>query len=177
MMDRISDEDLFKKNYRNVCYFAWQMVGDNELAKDLAQDAFFSYFQNREKISEDENAIRSYLYTSIKYAVYNNSRKDKVIEKYWQKNHFKECDDIDFENNIIKSEFIVEINRIVSELPVSCQKIFRLGYLDGWSNQEISKALDLSVNTVKTQKRRGLKVVQSKLNPEFLLVFVVLFLK
>ncbi|WP_140937705.1 sigma factor [Sphingobacterium lumbrici] len=57
--------DLFKRYYKGLCYFAWKLVGDSELAEDLAQDAFIAYLQRKENVSEDENSIRSFLYTAV----------------------------------------------------------------------------------------------------------------
>jgi RNA polymerase sigma-70 factor (ECF subfamily) len=59
-------------------------------------------------------------------------------------------------------------------MPTSCQQVFRLGYLDGLSNLEITRELKISINTVKTQKQRGMKMLLKRLNPEFLPVIIFL---
>jgi RNA polymerase sigma-70 factor (ECF subfamily) len=73
---------------------------------------------------------------------------------------------------MIETEVLTEINKIINKLPEACQAIFKLSYIEGFSNQEIADQLQLSINTIKTQKRRGLKYVQSKLNPEFFIIFM-----
>jgi len=71
---------------------------------------------------------------------------------------------------------INEVYRIIAEMPVACQKIFKMGYLEGLSNLEITEKLQISVNTVKTQKQRGMKILLDKLHPEFL-PFIIFLLK
>lgn len=157
------DKTLFNKYYKALCYFAWQMVNDTCLAEDLAQDAFVSFYQNKVKVSPDEIAIKSFLYSSVKFAVYNRSRKNKTIQKYWQRNVYTEADDTDYEQLIIRAEFTAELESSLADLPEGCRKIMTLSYMDGFSNEEIAKKLQVSINTVKTQKRRGLRVLRTSL--------------
>lgn len=170
------DEYIFKKHYKALCYFAWEMVGDTVIAEDLVQDAYIAYLDNRSKISSDPNAIRSFLYSAIRNAVYNRNRKSKTIRKYFERTPLQEIDDVDYNHKIIRAEFMSEIARIVERLPDSCQHIFKLSYLDGLSNQEISEQLAISVNTIKTQKQRALRVLRQNIHPEFFFLFLLLVL-
>ncbi len=175
-MKKSIDELLFKKYYPRLCHFAWKLVGDKLVAEDIVQDAFCAYFDQKDELCSEELAIKNFLYTSVRFACYNLYRKEKVEERYWLLNPIIEGEDSRVEHDIIFSEVIADVYRVVAEMPSSCQHIFRLGYLDGLSNLEIAKELQISVNTVKTQKQRGMKTLLAKLNPEFLALFI-LFLK
>lgn len=168
------DKLLFKKHYRALCYFAWQLVQDEKVAEDLAQDAFVAYLNNKAGLSDDEQAIQSFLYTSIKYAVYNLNRRDKVMRKFWERTVFTEQDEVDYEHQVIRAEFVSAIHRALEKLPEGCRKIMTMSYVDGSSNEEIAQTLQLSINTVKTQKRRGLAVLRQKLNLDYFSMFVFL---
>lgn len=170
------DQVEFKRHYKVLCYFAWEMVRDTEVAEDLVQDAFMAYLNNKHKISSEPLAIRSFLYSAIRNAVYNQSRKSKTIQKYLDRQYANEADDIDYEHKIIRAEFMAEISRVVDGLPDSCQRIFKLSYLDGLSNQEIADRLEISINTIKTQKQRALQVLRKKIHPEFFFVILLLVL-
>lgn len=168
------ENSFFIKNYKALCYFAWEMVNDTDLAEDLVQDAYVSFLKNKHVISGDEQAIKSFLYSSVRNAVYNLNRKAKTIRKYLQRQDFSDIDDIDYEHRIIRAEFMSAIYLIVADLPGACQQIFKLSYLEGLSNQEISAQLGLSINTIKTQKQRALRVLKHKLHPEFFGLLVLL---
>ena len=57
-----------------------------------------------------------------------------------------------------------EIQRIVNEkLPDKCRTIFILSRIEGKSNPDIAKLLDLSVRTVENQIYRALKVLKKYL--------------
>lgn len=172
----VTDKILFSKYYKLLCYFAWKMVKDQSLAEDLAQDAFVSYFQNKSRVSTDEAAIRGFLYSSVRFSVFNQNRKSQSEKKYWERIHFSEQDNIDYEHQIIQAEFTFEINAALQKLPEACRKVFSLSYLEGMSNEEIANELEVSINTIKTHKKRGLKALREMLRPEFFSLFL-LFLK
>lgn len=170
----MNTEILFKQYYRPLCHYAWKMVSDMELAKDIVQDVFVTYYRQEENISAEENAVRSFLYSSVRFACFNVARQKNIINRYWERTGFEESMETQIENDIIRSEVISEIMAIIEKMPSSCGLIFRKGYLEGLSNLEIAKELDISVNTVKTQKQRGLKILKAKLNPEFMAIFLLL---
>src|SRR5690606_24665045 len=174
---KATDQDrlLFKKHYRALCYFAWQMVQDEETSEDLAQDAFVAYLNNKTTLANDENTIKSFLYTSVKHAVYNLSRHNKVVRKFWERTVFTESDDIDYEHQIIRAEFTSAVHEALEKLPDGCRKIMTMSYVDGYSNEEIAQELQVSINTIKTQKRRGLSVLREKLNFNYFWFFVLMF--
>lgn len=153
---------LFTKYYQSLWAFAWQMVRENALAEDLVQDAFMHYIQYRNKVSSEERAVKSFLYSSIKFAVFNISRKNKIIRKFWERTSFQEADDVDYEYAIIHGELMAVVYDSLTALPDSCRKVMTLSYVDGFSNQEIASLLQISVNTVKTQKLRGIRVLRGK---------------
>lgn len=165
-------KNLFDEHYQNLCFFTFTLINDKVLAEDFVQEAYLSLYNNLGILPKDDRVLKAYLYTSIKNSVFNWARRDKVEKKYYSLTPFVDFVDLDFENAMIKAETINEINKLITKLPDSCQHIFKLYYLEGLSNKEIASQLNLSVNTVKTQKQRGLRYIKSNLNPEF---FVVLY--
>ncbi|MVZ61908.1 RNA polymerase sigma factor [Sphingobacterium humi] len=169
-----TDKVLFDKYYKLLCYFAWKMVKDKNLAEDLAQDAFAAYYLNKEKVSPDEAAVKAFLYSSIRFAVFNQSRKGLSEKKYWERTPYTEFDSIDFEQQIIQSEFTFAIHVALEQLPETCQKIFQLSYFDGLTTEEIAKEMEISINTIKTHKKRGLKALRNVLKPEYFSLFLLM---
>jgi RNA polymerase sigma factor (sigma-70 family) len=164
----------FDKHYQNLCFFAYTIVGDRVLVEDFVQEAFLSLFMKFDTITSNENVYKSFFYTFVKNSILNWHRRMKVESRYHKLTPFEDYVDFDFDNALLKTEAIAEIHKLISNLPSSCQQVFRLYYLDGLSSKEIASELNVSINTIKTQKLRGLKYIQSKLNPEYFLLFVFL---
>lgn len=168
------EEKLFRQYYKSLCHFAWKFVGQSAVAEDLVQEAFISFFKEKQRIDESDSFVRNYLYTAVRFSCLKYLRHQKVKEKYWSLVDFKEEDEHSVELSLIHTEVINEVYRIIAQMPASCQQIFKMGYLEGLSNLEITDRLQLSVNTVKTQKQRGMKMLLEKLHPEFLPLIIFL---
>jgi RNA polymerase sigma-70 factor (ECF subfamily) len=67
------------------------------------------------------------------------------------------------------------INKAIMELPEKCRQVFRLSYLQGMSNKDISQALDLSVRTVETHMYRALRLLRERLKDMALFVIFFIF--
>jgi len=173
----LSADELFRKYYARLCHFAWQLLGDEVMAEDIVQDAFTEFLERRHAVADKDAAIKNYLYTSIRNACYNVGRDAKIEERYFRLNPLVMMEESAIVNKIVRSEVMHEVYTIITTMPRACQQIFRLGYLEGWSNAKIAEKLQVSVNTVKTQKQRGLKLLKGKLNPELLGIFVLCLIK
>ncbi|RDC62778.1 RNA polymerase sigma-70 factor [Adhaeribacter pallidiroseus] len=159
-------EQFFKNYYPRLVYFAFQILGDKTKAEDTAQEAFIKFWDHKEEVSQNPVAIKNFLYSTVKNASLNIVRHEKVVEKY--KSNFAplEAEDATVINHIIQSEVLAEIHQAMQTLPESCQRISRMGYLEGMKNHEIAATLGISINTVKTQKQRAMQLLRLRLNPE-----------
>lgn len=167
-------EVLFKQLYLRLCDFANHLLKDGELAEDIVQDAFATYIERRENLSKDTNAIKSFLYTSIKNSCLNKIRHNKVVERYNKNNPFEIYSDAKILERIVDAEIIAEIHNAINKLPKGCALIIRSGYLMGLSNGEIADLMNISINTVKSQKKRGLELMKLHLGKAALGYFIAI---
>lgn len=96
----------------------------------------------------------------------NEHKRDEINQRYWRLSGYNEQDSVDLDHLLIYTELIEEIDKLVNTLPNMCQKVIKLSFFEGLSNMEIKEELNISINTVKTHKKRGLIYLQKKLNPE-----------
>jgi RNA polymerase sigma-70 factor (family 1) len=166
---------LFGTYYTRLVYFAYQILHDKSQAEDVAQDTFVKFWDLCHTVSNHPIAIKNFLYSTAKNACLNVLRHNKVTANHASSNLFETQIEEAVLNNIIRTEVLAEIHAAINMLPASCRQIFRLCYLDGKKNNEVANALGISINTVKTQKQRALKVLRLQLSPE-LFVLAVAFL-
>lgn len=172
-----SPEKIFREYYGRLSYFAFKFVNDKDAAEDLVQDAFLAYWDNKSQLSDHPKAIKDFLYSSVKNAALNLLKRQKVEERYFQLR-----DDVDFEkesilDTMIEAEVINDIHQAIAHLPKSCKSVFMLAYFDGMSNPKIAEKLNISVNTVRSHKQNGLKVLRGTLRPELFITLIALLLK
>lgn len=167
--------EVYDLYYRRLCFFAYQLVGDKDLAEDIAQDAFVAYWNQKSTFIDNDKVVKSYLYSTVKFISLNHLRHKKVTERYSLNSLGTHIEEEKITEKMIRAEVLNEIYQALDTLPEGCKEIFRLGYFEGFSNPKIAEVLQISINTVKTQKQRGLKMLRSILKPESFLVFLLVF--
>ena len=151
-------EDVFRLYYKRVRFFAYQMLHDIDLAEDVVQEAFIVYWKERKGLSTHDKVVKSFLYSTVKFIALRHIRHQIVIESHFLNSPFSDLQEEQITENMIRAEVVKEIHVALGALPKSCREIFRLGYFEGYTNSKIADVLDISINTVKTQKRRGFKI-------------------
>lgn len=159
-------EFLHASYYDRLLYYAWSIIHDKEASRDLVQEAFICYWNQKEQVSPNVVQIRNFLYVNVKNSCLKHLRHDKVVDKYLGMQDPDPAEEASILNKMIQAEVIGEIYAAIETLPERCRRISKMGYLEGLKNHEIAEQLGLSVNTVKTQKQRALQLLRLKLNPE-----------
>ncbi|WP_199121100.1 RNA polymerase sigma-70 factor [Pedobacter sp. ASV28] len=177
VQDINSFEELFRDNYAKLCHFAAQFLNDTAAAKDIVQESFLVFWNLENKEKESIISISSFLYKTVRNACLNRLRRQKLEHSYLNQQAIEPVEDPVALNLMIKSEVLAEIHKILVTLPKNCQQIFRMGYLEGLKNQEIASALGISINTVKTQKKRGLQLLKMRLKPDFFSIALLFLMK
>lgn len=167
-------ELLHQSYYDRLVYYAWTIIHDKETSRDFVQEAFISYWHQKEQVSSQLTQIRNFLYVHVKNACLKHLRHDKVVDKYRNLLDPDPIVEASALNNMIQAEVLGEIHAAIAELPEGCRKISKMGYLEGLKNQEIAAQLGISINTVKTQKKRALQLLRLKLSPESFLALTFL---
>jgi RNA polymerase sigma-70 factor (family 1) len=164
---------FFMAYYRPLCYYANLYMKDLKVSEEIVNEGFVLLWMNREKIKSASH-LKNYLYK----VVYHLSLQS--IQKSKSKNHtavtyeIRETESMDRNglDNMIRTELMTEIHQTINQLPEECKRIFNKLYLQGKTVREIATELGLSINTVKTQKRRALQFLRSKLSPLCTLVLL-----
>ncbi|ERJ59194.1 RNA polymerase sigma-70 factor [Sphingobacterium paucimobilis] len=156
---------LYDLYYPLFCRFAMQYIQDEEEAKDIVQDVIFDIWHHR-KAMDDIRSLRSYMYKSIANKCIDTLRKAKVKGTYL--NSISEGSDF-FLLKVLEEEVFLTLREAIKRLPSPTNTIFELS-LEGHSNLEIAQLLELSLDSVKSHKKRGKKILYHKLHLLLLLL-------
>lgn len=167
-------EIVFREYYKRLCLYAYKLTNNAELAEDVVQEAYYVLFKKDDWEGWASQEISNYLYGIVRNICFNEFRKKNVIKRYWERVEYSEKQDAIFDFNLIYVEAMNEVYRIVETMPEGCARVFKMGYLEGLKNKEIATLLGITINTVKTQKRRGMRILLNEINPEFLPLFLLL---
>lgn len=152
-------ENIFMQFHARLCFTAVSIVNNENEAEDIVQDAFIKLWQLRSNFIS-LNAVKAFLYLAVKNSSRNVYKHQQVKARYVRSVDMAAYDN-SFGNRIIEAEVLQFVYCGLQKLPDGCRKVINLSYLQGLSNQQVADALRVSINTVKTQKMRGLRLLRS----------------
>lgn len=157
------DARAFEWLYKNYCKriydYIFLLTNDAALSEDLVQEIFLKVWTQKEKLTEIKN-LNSYLHTTAKNLITDNWRKQST-EKQVIKNIAYTAD-----KEITLTPFKNEPGVLSGALDTLSERqklIYRLIREEGRSREEISKALNLSPNTVKATMQNALHKIRQQL--------------
>ncbi len=150
---------IFEKYHARLYYFAVSLLTADQSAEDAVQEAFVKLWQKKEQF-HDLNAVKSFLYIAVKNRCLNISKHNKIVRKYSGLLPPGDAgeDGMDY---IIEAEVLENIHQALQQLPAGCRNVLQLSYFEEMKNKDIADHLQVSINTVKTQKKRALHLLRA----------------
>lgn len=166
-------ELVFRTYHQALLSFARKYI-DADDANDVVENVFVRVWQHNQQMANAEH-LRAFLYRSVYNGCLDFIKVSKRAEgRYQLIADQAEQSEPAVIQEIIRAEVLAEIYRAINDLPSQCSKVIRMSYLEGMTNSEIAASLDLSEQTVKNHKGRGLKILRDTLSGEALLLLMVL---
>ena len=164
---------VFNMFYPHAYTFTLKLLQDEVVSADITQEAFL-YMWEKAYCFPDLLAFKSYLYSCLKNKTLNYIR-DYRVERGMQELKDVFVDEVDIDHLIIKQELKARILDEVNRLGGVKRDVILLR-LEGYSYDEISEELGLSINTVKTHKKQAYKDLRIHLSDysQYVLMLIVL---
>nr|WP_292964436.1 RNA polymerase sigma-70 factor [Muricauda sp. UBA7809] len=169
-------EELFKKNYALLCLVSFSIVKDKDVAKDIVQDFFVSFWSKKDTLSIS-TSFESYAKKSVKNLSLQYLKKKK---KETPLNEIILTEVQNVELSLKKPKENKKLIKIIDQLPEKRKEIFLSVVVYGKSYAEIAETNGISINTVKTQMKRAYAFLRSYQKEDYILyliIFPVLLLK
>lgn len=157
---------LFDIHFRQLCFFSNKIVNDQDAAKDIVQEVFVSYWKSGVEV-ENIAGVRAYLYRSVQNRSLNHISRHKKKDEISNSLPHETMTESNYLREQIEAEVINEIFEAIKELPEQCRRIFELSYIFRYEIKQIAEDLNISVNTVKTQRLRAKKYLKERLKNVF----------
>ena len=117
-------KDFFTENFPLYLQFALKYIADEEVCKDIVQEAFIKYWK-QENNFKDEVSSKAYLYKSIRNGCLNQLRHRDIRRKYYESlPEDWESEDY-FMENVIKEEVADIVLKEINKLSETSRKFKR----------------------------------------------------
>jgi RNA polymerase sigma-70 factor (ECF subfamily) len=161
---------IFNRYWEELFIFAFNILKDEDIAKDVVQEVFISVW-NRRNESNITN-LKAYLYQSVKFQTAKVFRDNSLYERYSEVFEIVSNSN-SVEQNLNAKELALLIEKTLLKLPEKCAEVFHLSRDKHLSNKEVADKLNISVSTVENQINKALRIIKSELK-EYSYIFLIL---
>lgn len=151
---------LYSKAMFNICF---RIVGSQEMAEDVLQEAFVNAFQNLRSF-QGKSSFGAWLKRIVVNKAISYLRKNQ-LEMVMMDDNMEVADS----EGINEDELVLKIESVreaVQRLPNGFRVVFSLYLLEGYDHKEIAEILEISESTSKTQYNRAKKKLKEILKEE-----------
>ena len=172
VIGELDDIGELVKIYRpRLLRFVTFSIGDPDLAETITQDTLLKAHNARETFRGD-SSVNTFLISIALNLVRDQQRTQKF--RFWRQVRSTAIDVTDVasfvpaiqsspEDQLIAKEKIQQLYTIIDTLSLNQRAVFLMKFTDEMEVQDISVAMGMSINTVKTHLHRALKIVRRQL--------------
>lgn len=153
----INIDETFRLYYRPLCLYALHYLRQVENAEDVVQDCMTDFLDRvggRGEVAD----VKSYLFMMVRNRCLDRLKSESLIDRNRTP---EELDDTIDESDYEEAAFIeARLWTAIDSLPERCREVLLLSKRDGLKYEEIAEELGISINTVKNQISKALKVLK-----------------
>lgn len=150
-------EAVFKSYYRALFLFAYAYVMDEMEAEDIVSGVFSQLWEKRKNLPPEEE-LKPYLYASVKYACLRYFKRLQLTDDYRRRQ--AEAFILSFAEEENEDELTLLVKKALGSLSDNQRKIVEMHVMKGMKYAEISEAMNISENTVRTHLKRAYKILR-----------------
>jgi len=163
-------QHLFNKYYDTIFNYALRRTCNAQLADDVTATTFLKAMNQIKKFQWKGVSFSAWLYRIATNEIAQLYRKSKRTIPLTSEVAARLSDDRSSDSSLLEAEALIarnekfkQIHAALSRLKLKYQSVLTLRYFEDRSIKEIADILDLPENTVKTQLRRGLRLLKEYL--------------
>lgn len=172
IISELDDIDALVRLYRpKLLRYVTFSIGDGDLAETITQDCFLKAYRNRASFRGD-CSVSTWLFSIANNLVRDHLRTKKF--QFWRKARATAVDITEMssvlpsaerspEARLLVREKAQQVNGALEKLSANQRKVFLLRFTEELALEEISEAIGMPVNTVKTHLHRAVTAIRKEL--------------
>lgn len=165
---------IYDAFFSSLVVTSTQITNDIEVAYDIVQD-FFTNLLEQQPLFANMSHLKAYFYNSVRNRSVSWVRHEKVINAHTEQiiHDMRYQLDSNDEDGFYTEEIYRQLFIAVDKLPERQRDVFLLA-MQGKSNSAIAQELNISVETVKTLKKRGKQKLRDTISPQAMLLLSII---
>lgn len=150
-------------NYANPLFgIIVRIVRDNGLAEEILQQTFMKAWNKAGSYDTDKSALFTWLSVIARNAAIDKKR----LKSFENRQKTSDIADVDISGSNQIQENNLDVERLMSKLEDKYKIIVDKLYLQGYSQRDLAKELDIPLGTIKTRLRSAIKILREELKSE-----------
>ncbi|HEX9729031.1 MAG TPA: RNA polymerase sigma factor [Gemmatimonadales bacterium] len=150
--DAAAERSLYEAHVDRVYRLAYRMTGDDDLAQDCTQEVFIRAFDRLGDFRGDA-ALSTWLHTITHTVVLNTIRKVKRFRT--REVGLEGAGALASRDRVANPDLRERLHEAIDSLPDKYRMVFVMHDVDGYTHEEISRALGTKTGTTKAQLFRA----------------------
>ena len=171
---RDSWKELYRYFYSALCNYSSKITNNRPVSEDIVQNMFIGLWDS-EIIFENYSKLTAYLYKAVYTRSLNFLRDNKYFNSPIEQHEKLEATTEDYYIEMALEEEIISKFYQAMEQLSSKQRDVILMSMKGDKISLIAEKLDISINSVKTHKKRAYSFLKNKLGDNFSIIILLLF--
>jgi RNA polymerase sigma-70 factor (ECF subfamily) len=154
---------LYDRHSGAAYSLAYRMMGEQQAAEDLTQDAFLNVWRSAASYRADRGSVRTWLLSIVHNrgidqlrSLASRRRIQEKIETSAPRSQPSEAFSESWRNSQRE-----QVREALSTLPPEQLKVLELAYFSGYTHVQIAELLDVPLGTIKGRMRLGLKKIRA----------------
>lgn len=167
-------EDIYKEYSKPMFLYALSFLISEDEAEDVIQEVFINFWKDDTYQKIKNEVTKTYLFRSVKNNCLNRLKKKDVLRD--RLDSFRE-DVAEEEMMTWNDELIQEVETEIAEMPEQTREIIQGVFFREMKYQEVADQLGISINTVKTLLKNGMRHLRVRFAERMDLFLVIALIK
>ena len=167
---------VYTSHYPSLFFFVKRFVVDRAEAEDITAETFIKLWKIKHNFESHQN-IKAFLYITARNACLDCLRARQRSTGMQQEMLYLllQQNEMTFIHDEIKADVLTQVKEKIEDLPPKCKQIFKMAFFERIKNAEIAEKLGLTLQTVKNQKVRAIKLLRLALKRDLVLLTLLIF--
>jgi RNA polymerase sigma-70 factor (ECF subfamily) len=160
--DLTAFDELYLKYYKLLCTSAFFFLKSEPEAKDLVQSLFLDIWDKQLYVNFHDD-VKGYLFRAIKNRCLNHLKRQK-LQSEGNAGYAIFYDEMVGAGGDGRADSLRHVETVLEDMPGQKRAAIQMVYMHGKGYQDAANAMRISINSLKTHLKTGLKILRGEVN-------------
>jgi len=154
--------NLYDKYAAALNGIIYRIIKDQSIAEEILSNTMLKAWNKIDTYDVDKSSLFTWLATIARNSAIDKSR----LKSYQNNNKTESITDHVYKIGYTTDQAKLDADRVIQLVDDKYRVVLEKMYLEGYSQSDISKELDIPLGTVKTRLRKAIQILRKELNAE-----------